>query len=822
LILIYHTNARALDLISEPIQACVIGSGRLTPSDRAQIAQCLGFHHDDSYPLCRGAYEPIVVEALPRKDELRLGADKVAFNNAGRSVLAGHVNIAETNRILNADTAYVYRDAASKQITRIELLGGVRLFEPGRLMIARQATIVPGDKSGLIDDVLYRFDANRAGALLPAWGRALRIERFPNENYRLQGVSYTNCAPEDRAWHLEAKQIDLDTGRSLGVARHAKLYLGDVPVLYTPYLSFPTSKERKSGFLFPIIGSTNVGGLDVALPYYWNIAPNYDLTLIPHGYSKRGLMMGEEFRYLTEHSLGQVDAQFLPRDRAYADFLRDNQVQFPELKGDPTDRWSVRVLDHTNLSPNLQLDVNVQQVSDDYFLEDFSTNLAILTERQLVREGQLRYSMDNWLFLGMVQSYQTLQPINATPVADIYRRLPQLVALGNYQDLPFNSTLSITGQFDNFAWPNHLTQMPDGPRYYLNPVLSLPMVKSWGYLTPSVELVANHYDVHHFDVDENTRHFQDSIPRYAVDAGLFLDRQTSVFGQEFTQTLEPRLYYLNVPFRNQTPIPVYDSAYMIFNVDQLFRTSRFSGFDRIGDANQLAYALSSRWISDWDGRERASVSVGQLHYFSQRRVGLCQSPLGSCVDNPLSLGYLSQTKSSSPFASRAVYHFNPYWLAIGDYVWDPATEATNNGHVDLRYQSGPNRIVGFGYTYLISGDITQVGTTQPDIDPLHQLSFSYAWPYNDHWSSLGAFSYNISKKYEMMSFLGLQYDSCCWAMRLIGGRSFMSLGSNSQQARYNNNVFLQLQLKGLGSVANNDPGSLIRTFLPEYRDSFRH
>lgn len=857
----YHVATYASDIMMEPVQACVIARDvELNAVGRSRIAQCLGWQENAPFSVCRGSYKPLTVIPLA-DDEIRIMANNVSFYNQGRSQLSGDVEVQQTERIVNAQTAYVYRDAKSNKVTKIELFGEVKYLEPERLMIARKATINPQDKSGQVEDVLYRFNSQRQGAILPAWGRASLIQRFANQDYRLEQATYSNCAPEDKAWQIEAETITLDKAKATGVARNAKLRVGGWPVFYTPYFSFPTSKERKSGFLMPIIGTSNVGGFDYAQPYYWNIAPNYDATLIPHVYSRRGLMMGGQFRYLTTHSYGVFNGRFLPNDHAFRNFILDNEVQYPQLRGTSTDRWSVQLKDSTQFNPHLHMGINFQQVSDPYYLQDFSSNLAILTERQLLRQGDLTYTTENWLFRGMLQSYQTLRPVNQTPIEDVYQRLPQLMARGVYDDLPLRGNFSLLGQFDYFQWPDSRLLKPEGPRYHLNPVLSFPQMKPWGFITPSVELVENYYDVKQnrtfFDRDAfplnnspyflNTnaygsnyypyglnyyssyalnsngtplsRQFNRTIPRYSVDGGLYFERPVNVMGKMFTQTLEPRLYYLHVPFHDQTPIPVYDSGYMIFNTDQLFRTNRFSGFDRIGDANQLSYAVSSRWLSDQTGGEKATVSIGQIRYFANRRVQLCQNNMGTCVDNPLTLGYLSPLAKSSPIASRAVYRFHPAWVLTGDYVWDPYTSATNNGHLNFHYQPAKNQIVSVGYTYLVNGDITQVANSQVQDNSLHQATFAYAWPLNERWSTLGAYNYNLSKRYAMMTFLGLQYDSCCWAVRLLGGRTFQNLNTQLQP-RYNNNVYLQILLKGLGSVGNSDPASTIHTYVPGYTDSF--
>ncbi|WP_035918496.1 LPS-assembly protein LptD [Legionella fairfieldensis] len=817
----YQVMSHAAEIMAEPVQACVIARNvELTAAVRSRFARCLGWQDDTSYSLCKGSYQVPDITPLP-DDEVRIMANEVSFYNEGRSKLSGNVEVHQTDRVVNAQTAYVYRDAKTNQVKQIELLGEVRYLEADKLLIARKAIINPQDKSGKVEDVLYRVNSPKRGAVLPAWGRASLVERFANKNYLLRQATYTTCAPQDKAWQIEADSIILDDANATGVARNAKLRIANWPVFYTPYLTFPTSKARKSGFLMPVIGSSNVGGFDLALPYYWNMAPNYDATIIPHLYSRRGLMMGGQFRYLTRNSLGIINGRFLPHDRVYSNFLQNNVMLYPQLQGKSSDRWSFQVQNSTVLNPDLHLGVDVQQVSDDYFLQDFSSNLAILTQRQLLRQGDLTYTTPHWLFRGMVQSYQTLHPLNETPIENVYQRLPQLMASGAYDELPFNGNFALLGQFDYFQWPDSSLFRPQGPRYHLNPVLSFPQMKPWGFFTPTVEFVESYYEVHR-EVFRRESQFNRAIPRYNIDSGLYFERQTSYAGKAFTQTLEPRLYYLRVPFHNQTPIPVYDSAYMIFNADQLFRTNRFSGFDRIGDANQLSYAVSSRWLSDATGSEKASVTVGQIRYFANRRVQLCQSSISPyCWDNPLFLGYLSPLAKSSPFVTRGVYHFNPAWIVTGDYAWDPYTRGTNNGHVNFHYQPGQNKIVEIGYTYLVNGDITKVAYSNIENNPLHQGTFAYAWPFNANWSTLGAYNYNISKRYEMMSFFGVQYDSCCWALRLLGGRAFRSLNSELQP-RYNNNVYLQVLLKGLGSAGTSDPSSRILTFLPGYVDSFRH
>lgn len=830
--------------MEEPLQACIINQDvNLTTELRQKIGHCLGWQEDPRFPLCLGAYQPLTVLSLPDPNQVRIQADKVSFYQTQRTTLSGNVEIQQEDRRVTAQQAYVYRDPKTNQVTQIELFGGLRYLEPGRLLIARKAVIHPQDHSGTIEDVLYRFDTNKGQATLPAWGRASWIRRFANKNYSLKQATYTTCAPQDKAWDIKADSIFIEEEKAKGVAKNAVLRFHERPVFYTPYLSFPTNKERKSGFLMPLLGYSNVSGFDFGLPYYWNMAPNHDLTFTPHIYTKRGLMTGAEYRYLTEHGLGAISGNFLPKDKAFAQFLQNNEAQFPWLGGISTNRWHYGVVNTTHFSPYAQFNVQMQQVSDDYYLQDFSTNLSSVTERQLLQQVDFTYSMNHWVFRTMGQSYQTLHPVNETPIVSVYQRLPQMMARGYYYDLPLNANLNILGQYDQFRWPGTALEdppnfwRPQGPRFHLNPMLSLPLRKSWGYLNPTVQLVENYYKVSEQNTVNSWKNpnfvfspekellappmdFQRLIPRLSLDSGLYFDRHFQIKTSSITQTLEPRLFYLKVPYQNQTPIPVYDSGFMIFNVDQLFRTNRFSGFDRIGDADQLAYALTSRWLSDRTGQEFANFTLGQIRYFSDRKVQLCQSISGFCIDNPLTFGNLSPVSKTSPIASRAVYRINPVLEVFGDYVWDPATQATNNGDFNWHYQPQPRAIINVGYSYLINGDITQVRDNRQE-DALHQATLAFAWPVSEKWSSVGIYSHNISKNYSMMSLFGLQYDSCCWAMRLVGGRTFKNLNAEFEP-RYNSNVYLQLLLKGLGSVATSDPEGILSTYIPGYNSSFSH
>jgi LPS-assembly protein len=809
--------AETSPLTVESIEACVLPTETpLTKVTRQRISDCLGWDEKVRVGLCRGRYQD--TPSFSSSTQTELSADEVSFYTEGESSLRGHVQVKTPERVVTAETAKLYRDAKTKRITHIELLDHVHLVEKNRAIWAKKATIDPSTAAGSIQQVLYRFDTSFRGASLPAWGRASFVRRFDNKNLFLKNATYSTCPPKKRDWQIEARELKLDEARQEGVARDAKLRVYDLPIVYMPYFSFPTTKARKTGFLMPMYGYSNIGGFDFAAPYYVNLAPNYDMTITPRAYTLRGVMLNAEGRYLTSNSVGMLNASLLPDDKAYRKFLNNNNAAFPGLEQQSNNRWSVLFRDDTALTDQLAMHVNFQQVSDNYYLQDFSSNLAVLTENQLRKEGALIYTSEHWQLKGLAEAYQTLNPINQADVSHIYERLPQFTAQGHYDELPWNMRFGFTGEFDQFQWPVNDNTVPEGPRFHVNPVLAIDQHTSWGYVVPQAQLINNYYHLSAEGLGPTTSQNY-TVPRYSVDSGLFFE-DTATW-RNHTQTLEPRLFYLNVPYYNQSAVPAFDSAYMIFSADQLFRMNRFSGQDRIGDTNQLTYALTTRFLKH-NGIEQARFTAGQITYFSDRKVNLCYNNQGVCEDNPLMLGYLSPTTRTSPIATQGVYRLNSAWSAVGDWVFDPSGSATNNADLNFHYQPEENHLLRFGYSYLVNGNIFSGRTNEVGHAALHQATAGYAWPLSSEWSGLGVYGYNLSEHYDMMAFLGFQYDSCCWAVRFLGGRVYNSLSPSTLKPEYNNNVYIQLLLKGLGTVGSSDPASTIQSYLPGYVNQFQH
>ncbi len=766
---------------------------------------------------CGGYFVPDAASICMAPGQIQLQAQEIELNEQGCSTLSGGIKINYQQQTLKANKAYVLRNAKTGKIDEVLLLDQVEILEPGKKVVANYAEYHPQTQSGFAWNAAYKVMLNRARARLPGWGNAKKVERHSDGLIYLDDASFSTCSPESTSWRIVAKNLELNPHTERGVARHTRFEWHQKPLFYLPYMSFPITGKRQSGFLTPTVGFSNITGYNFSLPYYWNIAPNYDATIVPHVYTMRGLMMGGEFRYMDKYSNGLLIGNFLPDDQLFGKFLESNAPTYPSLNNLSKNRWSGIWRNQSYFNNHLGMKVDYEKVSDDYYLQDFSSNLSVMTENQLLRQGELFYQSDHWFMRGMLQNYQTLQPINQSFVTHLYARQPQLLADGHYDKIMGFGDLKLIGQFDQFQWTGGAVA-PQGPRLHVNPNLSFPLINSWGYVKPQLEFIGNFYQLTHVNDSQEMTSYGFTIPRYSVDGGLNFDR----FGDYWQQTLEPKLYYLYVPYQNQSVVPSFESAYMIFNTDQLFRPNRFSGYDRIGDTHQLAYSLGSRLISPRTGMEKLSLTVGQIAYFKDRQLNLCYGPNGNCQDPSVYLGYLNPTDKVSPITSRGVYSLTKDLAIVGNYAYDVNLNSSNNGDLNLHYQPSPERIIHLGYSYLVNGNIITGLNAPVSEQALNQLSAAYAWPFTEKWSSLAIYSYNLSNRYAMLTYGGVQYDTCCYAFRLIGGRAFQSLEPQTLAPQYNNNIYFQFLLKGIGAAANGDPVSTIQSYLPGLYNIFKN
>jgi LPS-assembly protein len=762
----------------------------------AESSQCRGYYQEPLLSLSR--------LNLKTQDELSITAKTGSLYLAGESHVSGGVTVARRGQLVQANEAYVIRDAKTGRITKIRLKGDVVLREQGKLMRSDSAEIKVGERQGVLTRVLYRINQNDQFKIegetvrlqgITAWGKAGKISQLNTGVYQIDDGSYSACPPDAAAWQISAKELRLNIKDNVGVAKGAKLKLYSMPVVYLPYITFPVTKARKTGLLFPIFGYLGRSGFNIAAPFYWNIAPNYDATITPSVWSKRGLLMIGNFRYLTKMLSGEVEGRIIP-EKNTSDSALGNYA-----------RGSVFLHQDAVFTPHWGSAMTFNAISDDKFLQDFSANPFTSTRTQMLQEAETHYDATYWHALLRVQNYETIQPENTIPVTSIYRRLPQLRFDANTPPGFAGLQAGVTGEAVYFNWPvrNNDPAYPDSLRIHLAPNLRWPLHRTWGYLEPRVSVDTRSYTDDRALPGLNEQITQ-VIPQFSVDSGLYFNRATAWWGKPYNQTLEPRLFYLNVPFRGQSAIPVFDSSYYIFTYDQLFRVNRFAGNDRIGDANQLSLGVTSRWLQSESGFETLSASVGMAFYFDNRKVLLCQ-PGTDCVESQ-QIGATSRTAPLSPIATALDYHVSQAWHVSGDLMIDPTNGQFQTIDAGLHYQPSGNNVINLGYSYLRG------------METYNQVYTSAAWSLTKRWNVIGTFSYNVAQNFPQSYLAGFEYDSCCWAMRALGGQTFTNLTA-ANNPHYQPVVYFQVLLKGLGSFGNNEASRLLEGQISGYKDWFK-
>lgn len=801
---------------------------QLTPAQMAETG-----------PYCSGAYvEPI----RPGMNDTTKMSDAPMFVGAKASryeqeaqvaTLAGDVVLRQGSMQVQADEASLHQAE-----NRGELNGNVRLRQNGALIVGDHADLQLDTGEAQVDNAEYVMHKSNVR------GSALYAKRAENAIIRLKDGTYTTCEPSSNAWEIKGNNITLNPATGFGTGTNVTLRVKDIPVFYTPYIYFPIDSRRQSGFLPPTIGTGSKTGLMLVTPYYFNLAPNYDATLYPRYMSKRGLLMEGEARYLTQSSEGQFGGAFLndeDKDRALQTDAKDT-------------RWMINWQHKGGLDSRLMTQVDYTDISDPYYFQDLETDQIGVQNRDYInQQGSVSWRGDTYTARLNLQAYKLATVSDITP----YNRLPQITfngALpyhpgglnfayeteavrfdrslknGNYTDEGGNVSPQLDTNVTGLARAN-------GDRLNLAPSMSLPMNSTYGFFTPKLKYVYTQYDLNLDSIGKQQITAEDSatqalngtfsssqdrsVPIFSVDSGLYFDRNTQWFGKDYRQTLEPRLFYLYVPYKNQNDIPVFDTSETTFNFASLFRDNRFVGSDRIGDENKLSLGITNRWIED-NGFERQRFSIGQAVYFQDRKVQLPGIDFSTRKD---------AQSSVSPYALEYEYRFNRDWRASSDFNWDPDSRKTRSGSAMMHYQpeDEPGKIINLGYRYrndlvrydqttgkwsVGGGDYGTPGTPGfvKDYYKIQQHDFSVIWPIVPQWSAITRWQYDYNRNRTLEAFGGFEYDNCCWKLRLIN-RYWVSYDEFSQQAPQNekgdHGIFLQIVLKGLGGVT----GSKVEGFL---------
>lgn len=814
------------------------------PFSRSVLANHLGWVQDPNSPNCCSGYyfDPLAPVAMPQLNEapVNVKADGGTFEQHGRSTLKGNVVITQPGREVKASIAHLNRDPGNGENVSVDLEGDVTVHEPGKLIVGKVGYVDLRTKLVRMNEAYYRiafghdFDSARLYDTV-AWGKAGSLERRDDDIVELKQASYTTCSPLKPTWMLHAADIVLDKNEGRGVAKHVVLDVHDIPLFYLPYFSFPIDKRRKTGFLFPTFGTSNQQGLSLFIPYYWNIAPNYDFTFTPAIYGHRGIQYNNDFRYLTKKSQGEFYFAALPNDAVFQSFKQSVPSLYENTPSSPwiadteklsNNRVGLYWKHRTDLNDRWKAGVDYSYVSDDYYLQNF-TMPGDNTPNQLLQQGVITYQDTVWNMKGLLQNYLTLHPVNETPVQNQYNRMPELDLSANVPIEKSNLDFGWNSQYVHFkelTMANATLPPPQGDRLNLQPSFVMPLHTMWGYVVPSIQYQFTQYVITgQVQADGNVYQpntLNRELPIFDVDSGLFFEKHAHFLGTNYAQTMEPRIFYLYVPYKNQDKIPEFDTSLPPFGYNQLFVTNRFSGLDRMGDANQVSIGVTSRILNKDTKQETASVSIGEMFYFANRKVTLCTTP--GCSDIDSSPGATPATTMFSPIVGQATLGLIENWNLNGNVAWDPALGKTNNAGVGVSYHGADNRVLNLGYNFLTLGDMVQTNPPTPtssEINNLNQASFSATWPVWNRWRLFGGMTYNISHVHAQNYLYGAEYDSCCWSMRVVGGRVFQSLNENNEPV-FNNTIFIQWQLKGLGNFGSSDPAQFLTGNIPGYNDSF--
>jgi LPS-assembly protein len=695
-------------------------------ADPLACENTLGFRLTEDAPRAVPLDDPEVVQLEAGSFEARMGEQPTAS-------LSGGIVLRRADKLAGADSARYDPGTRSLYLT-----GNVRFEDPGTQIRS--------------DSAEFEYDSGRIGfSGAEFWmgsnnsrGAADRLQISQDGLLQLDNVSYTTCPPGSNDWLLQANDIDLDSRNGTGTARGVKLRFQGIPILYAPYLSFPISDARKTGVLTPEIGSTSRSGNEIVVPLYWNIAPNYDATFTPRVLTDRGVQMQGQFRYLTRAHNGIVDAEYLSDDK---------------LDGESR---SYIGIDHTSLlRKRVRGRVEFQEVSDNQYFEDLGGSLSSSTITHLNRTVRFDFHTDKLSLFGQVQDYQTIDDA-IVPEDEPYRRLPQLLARGSWPDLWLGSTIRLDGEVVNFDRDVGVT----GWRFNVRPELALPMTRPGVFFTPAVALDYTSYDLGNTAAGQ-AENPDRLLPIASVDTGIVLERLINNSSKKRLQTIEPRLLYVHVPFREQSDLPVFDTITPDLNLVQLFRKNRFLGVDRIADTDQLSVGLTSRVLDVATGRELMSGTIGQVRYFNTSSVTLPSAPTFS-------------EESSDYIAELHFLLLRNINFDLG-HQWGTGNRGTTQSQARLQYRPAENRIVNLAYRFRR--------------DSLEQGDVSWSWPLSRKWNFVGRYNYSFRDDKVLEEFFGLEYESCCWGLRMVT-RRYISTRDGTRDTTYG----LQLVLKGMASV----------------------
>ena len=645
----------------------------------------------------------------------------------------------------------------------VDAYGHVRLIQDKFLLQGPEAHVSIGSGDAWMPFPQYQI-LNTMG-----WGRGDFVDVHSENQIDIRKGTYTTCPcnQTDPDWYLQMQKLHIDTDDNLADGQNSVLFFKGLPIFASPYLTFPINSERRSGFLPPTVGFSSKGGFELTTPYYFNIAPNYDWTLSPRFIMQRGLLLGNDYRYLTADYSGTINVDYINRDR----LLGQN-------------RYSLSWQHQANLPFNIKGYLNLNKVSDDNYPNDFANSgFQSGVQTTYAREGGLSWSNENWSVLLREQKFQTLPPSTAP-----YELVPQLDV--KYQRFDWNG-LDISVQNDYSRFRNPVSTQ--GERLFTNPIISYPLITSAAYFIPKIQLNATAYQLEAL-ANQPAQNITRVLPIFSLDSGLNFERSIKLGNQNMTQTLEPRVFYVNIPYRDQSAIPLFDTALATFNISEIFSENNFVGNDRINNANRLTMGLTSAFIDDKTGIEEARFLIAQQYNFVTQRVTLdaSQKPNSTKLSNIL-VGASTNLGHSVHLDTAAEYDGQNGQIARSDF--------------GMSWKPDERKVFNIFYRYLRPS--TALLLTEPSFN---QIEVSAQWPITTRLYGIGRFNYAIDQRQTVDTLLGFEYDADCWIFK-VGMQRF-----SSSTGQMTSRVLAQLELKGFSKLGTGVTQAFRRS-VPGYMSS---
>ncbi|EGS1686124.1 LPS assembly protein LptD [Enterobacter cloacae] len=727
-------------------------------------------------------------------------ADSSKGTYPDNATFTGSVDINQGNSRLQADEVQLHQkqpEGAAEPVRTVDALGNVHYDDNQVILKGPKAWSNLNTKDTNVWEGDYQM-VGRQGR-----GKAdLMKQRGENRYTILENGSFTSCLPGSNTWSVVGSEVIHDREEQVAEIWNARFKLGPVPVFYSPYLQLPVGDKRRSGFLIPNAKYSTSNYFEFYLPYYWNIAPNMDATITPHYIHKRGNVMWEnEFRYLTQAGTGLMELDYLPSDKVFQD-------EHP-TEGDKH-RWMYYWRHAGVMDQVWRFNVDYTKVSDPYYFNDFDSKYGSSTDGYATQKFSVGYAIQNFNATVSTKQFQVFD----SQTRSTYGAEPQLDVNWYQNDVgPFDTR--VYAQAVHFVNTN--SDMPEATRVHLEPTINLPLSNNWSSLNTEAKLMATHYQQKNVDwynnrygtdLDESVNRV---LPQFKMDGKLIFERDMGLLADGYTQTLEPRMQYLYVPYRDQSKIQNYDSAFLQSDYSGLFRDRTYGGLDRIASANQLTSGVTTR-VYDESAVERFNVSVGQIYYFTESRTG---------DDN---INWEKDNKTGSlVWAGDTYWRMTDRWGLRGGLQYDTRLDNIATSSAAVEYRRDEDRMVQLTYRYAspeyIQATLPNYATSEQYKDGISQVGGAASWPIADRWSIVGAYYFDTNANKPADQMVGLQYNSCCYALRVGYERKLNGWDTQNNQSKYDNVIGFNVELRGLSSNYGLGTQQMLRSNILPYRSS---